>query len=122
MNIITRHVILHARANLLREIRLALEYAILLRIRSVVLELTLGREEAPALYQWQRYYRSAGRRDFRAYAYPRLFARLNGKREIGDFRRFHGIVQQHLHAGIIIIIIYSPAQYIRHSKRIVYIP
>lgn len=93
---ITRHVVLHAVADLLREIRLALQDAVPLRVRAVVTQLPLGREETPPLTLRYRDYPLARGR------YPRpddragLLARRDREREIGDLRRLHRIVKQHL--------------------------
>lgn len=92
----TGHVILDAMADLLREVRLALKDAVLLRVRSVVAELPLGREEALPLPLGDGDYRLAGGRYPGRHDHSGLLAWSHREREFGYLRGLYGVVQQHL--------------------------
>lgn len=93
---ITWHVILHAVAHLLREIRLALQDTVPLRVRAVVTQLPLSREKAlPFPLRYGHYCRIGGRYPW-SYDHPGLLTRGNRERKIGDLRCLDGTVKQHL--------------------------
>lgn len=94
--IITWHVVLHAIANFLRKIRLALQYAIPLRVRPIITQFSFCREKAFPLLLGYIDYRRDGSRYSRSNDNSGLLAWRDRERKIGDLRRLHGIVEQHL--------------------------
>lgn len=81
---------------LLREICLAFQNAVPLRVRPVVTQFSFGREEAFPLFMRYGDYRWISVHYPRSYDHPGLLARRDREREIGDFRCLDRIMEQHL--------------------------